>query len=77
MDGEWEAFLWLSKRFFWYFFQREKYIRGAPGGGIKESFSGKEFFITDRFHLLFLVFYGIIRADNEKLSKNHTWRPGL
>lgn len=42
-----------------------------------EGFYLKIFLETNRFHLLFLVFYGIIRADNEKLSKNHTWRPGL
>lgn len=40
----------------------------------RKGFYLKIFLGTDRFHLLFLVFYGIIRADNEKLSKNNAWR---
>jgi hypothetical protein len=31
LDAEWAVFLWLSKRFFWCFFQREKYMKALQG----------------------------------------------
>lgn len=51
-----------------------KNTRRRPRARNRKGFYLKIFLGTNQFHLLFLVFYGIIRADNEKLSKNPIWR---